>query len=699
MRWQRSLAGLCFPCALLVALPWAATTMAGEDGRLMQVGVAKVDITPDYPVLLAGYGGRPGESEGIDQRIWARALVVGGEQPVVLLAIDNCGVPAGVVARIAAGIREAHGIPSERLVVCSSHTHSAPTLTGYAIVVWGGRTTPAQEERVVKYTSELVDHAIQATGMALRARVPCHLAWGQGKVTFGANRRVIDDGSWGGFGFQVLGPVDHSFPVLVARDREGQTRAIWCNYACHCTTVGGRNMIGGDWVGSANVAIETSHPGAIALTTIGCGADIGPQPSGSWADAEQHGRTIASEVVRLLEGDLKPLTEQPTVRTKTVQLPFAELQPRAYWLERTGAFHTFHAQQQLARLERDGALATHLPYTIATWSWGAQLAQIFLPGEVVVDYAVRLKRELDWQRLWINGWSNDVPCYIASRRVLDEGGYEADFSMIYYNQPARFAPQVEDVIVAAVHDLLDATFESHPGDPEFPHQRHPLADGMESGPPPVPTPEQLAKMQQTIQQGFAELPADQREIWRQSFATEASVAESGFQKLLSQHVSGDVWYDFTGGRRLRPYIRQRKLGRTISWQSAPLPSATREERSTLLFMGGVGWISEPATEGFVLLINDRETVHFDVTLQPGRWHTDDKSVTLGYLPTWVSNVDSGGYFYVTLPSDQLHEDGSCNLGVRSLGEGSRRWFAVDLLTETPELQQFIQSSLEQATND
>ena len=52
------------------------------------------------------------------------------------------------------------------------------------------------------------------------------------------------------------------------------------------------------------------------------------------------------------------------------------------------------------------------------------------------------------------GYSNDLCSYIPSRRVLAEGGYEADRSMIYYMHPGPWAPSVEDTIVAKVHELV-----------------------------------------------------------------------------------------------------------------------------------------------------------------------------------------------------------------------------------------------------
>ena len=81
------------------------------------------------------------------------------------------------------------------------------------------------------------------------------------------------------------------------------------------------------------------------------------------------------------------------------------------------------------------------------------LAMVFLPGEVVVDYALRLKRDLG-DDLWVTAYANDVPCYIASRRVIGEGGYEVTGAMPTYDKPAALAPETEDLIVATVHELL-----------------------------------------------------------------------------------------------------------------------------------------------------------------------------------------------------------------------------------------------------
>jgi hypothetical protein len=81
---------------------------------------------------------------------------------------------------------------------------------------------------------------------------------------------------------------------------------------------------------------------------------------------------------------------------------------------------------------------------------------------VVVDYSLRLKRELDPQRIWVNAYANDVPCYIPSRRILDEGGYEAETSLWYYDRPQRLAPAIEDQILEAVREQLPKSFRVEP---------------------------------------------------------------------------------------------------------------------------------------------------------------------------------------------------------------------------------------------
>ena len=645
----------------------------------VQVGVAKVDVTPTHPVVLAGYGGRTAEFEGIDTKLWARALVIGERDPVAIVVLDNCGVPAAVKERVVSKLDDS-GVTSERLVVAVTHTHNAPSLVGYARILWAGRTSREQEERMERYTDFAASRMAEAVLAALQNREPAHLSWGQGRVTFGGNRRVLERGQWRGFGHQRGAPVDHSLPVLAARNEAGELKVLWANYACHCTTVGGRNHIGGDWAGYANEAMETAFPGATTLMSIGCGADIGPQPGGGLQVAREHGEAIGAEVKRLLGDRMRTLASAPSVSGKSVSLPLVDPKPRSHWEEMKGrgSFDGQLARSMLTRLDAGGAIPTHVSYPVTSWKFGTDLAMVFLPGEVVVDYAVRLNRELAWPRLWLTAWANDMPGYIPSRRVLAEGGYEADFSQVYYDQPGRYKPEVEDVVVAAVREVVGEEFLAPAGQEPAPfHTR----------------PSQAAEAFRRLK-GWASGPRTEEEA-RVLDRVRSLASHAGGAVDLRSLKGGEPtrWHDFAGDFAQRVFIRQQKKGAALSW-NAPSSSKKQPRGACICFTGGLGWETEPETDGFALLLNGREKLRFDVTRRPAQWRSRDGSVELLYLPTWTSALDSGGFFFLSLSGDQSTAEGPLSFTVRSLGEGSKRWFAVDARPDTEKLLPRLRKALE-----
>jgi hypothetical protein len=431
-----------------ICLSSVASLAAGKE---QLAGVAKIDITPDYPVRLSGYAVRKGESEGVAQRIWARALAIGSDSdgPAILVTVDNCGVPANVRDEVVKRLKKEKGIVPERLAICSTHTHSAPWLQGYLRNLFGGPLPAEEQAHVERYTRKLTDALVMVAIKALEDRRRATIGQGQGQAVFAANRRTKG------------GPADHDLPALFVTSADGKLRAIFASYACHCTTLGGDfNQICGDWAGYAAEDIEREHPDAIALLALGCAGDANPSPRPGVDFAKQHGQQIATGVSGIFTNALKPVTGKLVCRAKQIDLPLDTLPTRAEWEARAKETNYIgnHARINLARLDRGEALPTTVSYLVQTWTFGDGLAMVFLTGEVVVDYSLRLKREFDAKRLWVNAYANDVPCYIPSERVLKEGGYEGATSMIYYDKPARFAPGLEDMIVNTVHELLPKTF-------------------------------------------------------------------------------------------------------------------------------------------------------------------------------------------------------------------------------------------------
>jgi hypothetical protein len=425
----------------------------GADSRQTMVGAASIDITPDYPIRLNGYAVRKGPSEGMEQKLFAKAFAMGSADRgdlTLILTIDNLGAPAAMVENIYSAISSKVKLRREQFAVCASHTHSAPMLSGMTSNIFGMDIPKEQWETIDRYTKQTTEKLIKVGLEAIQNSRPGELYWAMGSVGFAKNRRIEN------------GPVDHDAPVLAAKV-DGKWIAVLANYACHCTTLGGEfNRFCGDWCGFAQQQIEESFPGAVALVAIGCGSDANPFPRGNLENAKAHGESLGAEVTRLLKGDLKHLDGPPKGAMTRFNLAFDTLPTRAQWEQWATNQNAigYHARKNLARLDRGEKLPTELPYSVEVWAFGDDLAMIFLPCEVVVDYSLRAKRTYGAQRIWVNAYSNDEQCYIPSKRIWQEGGYEGGGAMIYYDWPTRLAQDTEEQIFTALDRIMPAAFKT-----------------------------------------------------------------------------------------------------------------------------------------------------------------------------------------------------------------------------------------------
>ena len=457
-------------CGLALAAACASTRPAGDRPPAggLDIGVARVDITPDTPIRLTGYGNRSVPAALIAQRLWAKAVAFGadGSRPSVLITTDLVAVPRHLTEDVARRLASA-GVIRPHLAISATHTHTGPSLTGVLPHIFSTPLTPDQQSVIDRYTKDLADKLERVARAALADRQPAQLSWGRGRLRFAAHRRVTKDGKWTAFGVDPHGPVDHDMPLLSVRAADGRLRAVVVNYACHATTLDGNdNYIHGDWPGAAQALIEQRHPGAVAMITIGAGADANPAPRGhGMTDVERHALEVAREVDRVLATPLRRITAPPAGRLQDLDVAFSRLPDRQEWADRATRQDPggFLAQAIIARLDRGERLAATAPYLIQAWTFGRQLAMVFLAGEVVSEYSLRLKRELDGERLWISAYSNDVPFYVASRRMIAEGGYEVDRSMVYYGQPSPLAEGTEDRIIDAVRSMLRGSFSGQAG--------------------------------------------------------------------------------------------------------------------------------------------------------------------------------------------------------------------------------------------
>src|SRR3954469_24956982 len=443
---------------LTLLLVLGVGTISRATEREWQAGVAKVNITPELPIWLSGYGGRNHPAASKHDDLWAKCLVnedAAGHR-AALVAMDLVGMPRDISQVVCKQVADKYKLPRAAIALCVSHTHSGPVVRGNLMAMYS--LDEDQSRRIKEYKAALIEKLVSLVGEAIGSMKTAKLSWGIGEAGFAINRRNNPEGKLKKLieDKKIVGPSDHDLPVLAGFDAAGKLRAVVGGYACHATVLSDY-FISGDWPGAGQSELERRHPGTTAMFVAGCGGDQNPLPRRSIPLMEKYGREFADGVDAVLKSSLKPLA--PSLKTvyEEIHLPFDKLptreeleattkekKPRGPW-----------SKIMLAQWDRNGSLPAKYPYPIQAWRLGGELTWILLGGEVVVDYSLRLKSELGAKTTWVSSYSNDVMAYIPSRRVRLEGGYEGGDARYPYGLPAPWDPGVEEQIVAEAHKVAD----------------------------------------------------------------------------------------------------------------------------------------------------------------------------------------------------------------------------------------------------
>ena len=448
--------GLLF-CGLANSFADERPVEALKGEKLWKAGVAKRVITPDQPVWLAGYGTKR-VPDGKLHDLWMKGLALEDPQGkrVVLITSDFQGVPKEFSDAAFDQIKTKFGLEREQLMLTFSHNHCGPRLGTDLIDYYP--VEPEQERLVKEYTSEMVNRVVELVGDSLSKLAPAKLQMGEGRATFAVNRRnnrEADVPSLIASGTPLVGPVDHSVPVMTITRLDGQVDAILFGYACHPTTLNFFTWCG-DYPGFAQIELEARHPGATAMFVNTCGGDQNPLPRRSVELCENYGHQLAVAVEDALVAPLTPISPELQVAFQLIELPYLKTVSReelqAFAVE-ANPIRARWARRLLNQFGDTTEFPKAYPYPIHVWRLGQEMLVIGQGAETVVDYALRFKAEFG-PGTWVFGYVDDMIAYIPSRRVWNEGGYEGGAFLYEYGRPAlRWAEDVEDRIAATVERL------------------------------------------------------------------------------------------------------------------------------------------------------------------------------------------------------------------------------------------------------
>jgi hypothetical protein len=389
--------------------------MSGH-GAGLRAAAARIDVTPEQPVVLAGYASRTNLSAGVHDSLSARALAFEEDgRRLVLVSLDNLGFYNDTAGPLRQAILEKCQLEPSELFLCAIHTHSAPLLTLNAA---------KDHPNNVAYTKALGGKLAEVVRTALDRLVPAEIGVGSGSSPVGVNRREVVKGEDGKANI-VLGRnpsvlTDREVQVLkvVSLGRD-QPAALLFAYATHSTSLGPKNyQVSGDIHGLAAQFLENYFgEDMVAPEFAGASGNIdlwvrvlpGFKSGNGWvSETVLMGTLLAEEVAHVGEGIRAAETNCP-IKTawKTILLP---AKPKG----ETGD-------------SVDGTAS--IAITVARLGG---VAFVGFGGEVFNELGTAVKSASPFRPTFIFTHCNGAAGYVPTRPSYSEGGYEV--------QSSAFAP-------------------------------------------------------------------------------------------------------------------------------------------------------------------------------------------------------------------------------------------------------------------
>lgn len=271
-----------------------AASLATAAAPALKAGAAATDITPkEFPLNMPG-GFSANPAHKAHDPFHARALVLAdGATTLAMVVLDSLGAGPEVVDEAKAIASAKTGIPVEKMLVCSTHTHSGPPSSARD-------TSPPQ---AIAYRKVLVAGLADAIIRAHAALRPAQAAaaahplpdevfnrrWyvKDGKMPpnpFGRFDRVkTNPGTSPDVIERPAGPTDPDITILSVQDAKRKPLALFANYSLHYVGGAPEGEMSADYFGEFARVMPSrlrAGPDFVAMMSNGTSGDINNIPFG-----------------------------------------------------------------------------------------------------------------------------------------------------------------------------------------------------------------------------------------------------------------------------------------------------------------------------------------------------------------------------------------------------------------------------------
>ncbi len=284
----------------------------------LQVGTAKILITPTTPIPMSGYGGRNDPFKKVHDDLYARSVVFSdGVNKAATITCELVGLSNAVWDEVTTRVEKETGIKKDYILLSCVHTHSGPSTN-----VYGDGKTP----EVAAYVEDLKNKLVEVVKEANSKLVDAKIGAGKGECLMNMNRRAMDGKGNISLGLNPYAPCDHEVGVIRIDDKSDNHLALMMDWPCHAVVLGPRNyQITSDWPGAASKFVETGLGGnAVAPVIVGASGDINPL-YGPHLDFENNSSysfgkdAIGEDLANVSMAVMKDIKTSPTATINAVQ--------------------------------------------------------------------------------------------------------------------------------------------------------------------------------------------------------------------------------------------------------------------------------------------------------------------------------------------------------------------------------------------
>lgn len=439
----------------------------------LQAGFSRVDITPMLGIGMAGYY-VPRFADGVLDPLQINALALScGDEKVVLMSVDHCGIVKEVLKPMIDLVCETTGLPREAVYIHSTHTHTGPFLNY-------NPTDPLE----IEYAQTVKRKFADAAQLALADLKPAKMGYGIGdapNIAFVRRFRMKDGSVRTNPGVDnpdivaPIGDVDERVNVL-RFDRENDSLVL-VNFGNHPDVVGG-TKISADWPGFLRQTVEKALDNTKCIFFNGAQGDVNHvnvHPRGGYLNdmfmdfddvargykhARYMGRVVAGGVLQAY--DKVKYVDVNTIRSaqKHIQVP-ANL-PDPAELPEAKRINDLHNAGRDAELPYTGMMLTTVVADAARKvrlengpdSFRMPLSAIAIgpvamfgiPGEPFTGVGRALKEAEGFDLVLPTCNTNAKEGYFPMLECYEEGGYEAGSS--------NFKAGVAELIIESGLELL-----------------------------------------------------------------------------------------------------------------------------------------------------------------------------------------------------------------------------------------------------